>query len=375
MRNRILFLFIFISMVFLWASFGYSLQEETHKAINEYIADNSVNEFSLNNYLLNSLGFKTGQKEKIIGRNAEGTDVELSVFEWLGYGGVQEDRPGEWYDYLPVFGKPTRSVNHFHNPLKEWKDAGLNDIFTGQSQVRWAQNPNQDVGGKWSWLDAREYFYIALTGVDFSGNTQALEQSEKEEYFTKTFRAVGQLMHLVEDASVPEHTRNDAHVMPAYEAYVEKMRKKDLGLWESWIGEPITFDKAILDKPINDSAASVPIARIVDYDKYDGTNPSMTATLRDENTENKKPLAQLIGMSEFTNANFLSGDTMFTDYLDSTHAHYAPYPKGSNAILWIDDTNNRRYLKKTGDGETIKHLANTSMLWRGQALQCCILDS
>jgi hypothetical protein len=35
---------------------------------------------------------------------------------------------------------------------------------------------------------------------------------------------VGQLMHLVEDASVPLHTRNDAHLIFNYETWVEKFR-------------------------------------------------------------------------------------------------------------------------------------------------------
>ncbi len=47
--------------------------------------------------------------------------------------------------------------------------------------------------------------------------------------------------------------------------------------------------------------APVPIARIVDSDRYDGENPAVTTTMP-------------VGLSEYSNANFLSGDTIFNSY-------------------------------------------------------------
>jgi hypothetical protein len=40
---------------------------------------------------------------------------------------------------------------------------------------------------------------------------------DREVYFAGTFRSIGHLMHLVQDASVPEHVRNDIHIVEAYE--------------------------------------------------------------------------------------------------------------------------------------------------------------
>jgi hypothetical protein len=48
----------------------------------------------------------------------------------------------------------------------------------------------------------RGYFYEALTVPD---------QDTKERKLAETFRGLGQLMHLVQDMSVPEHTRDDGH--------------------------------------------------------------------------------------------------------------------------------------------------------------------
>ena len=73
------------------------------------------------------------------------------------------------------------------------------------SSVRWMQEPNQgdlDTGGFWSWRDARRLYYQAL--VEPNANY-------REALWANLFRALGQIMHLVVDASVPEHTRNDMH--------------------------------------------------------------------------------------------------------------------------------------------------------------------
>ena len=54
----------------------------------------------------------------------------------------------------------------------------------------------------WSWPSARVRYYQALTEAD---------PVIREALWADLFRALGQVMHLVVDASVPEHTRNDMH--------------------------------------------------------------------------------------------------------------------------------------------------------------------
>jgi hypothetical protein len=239
-------------------------------------------------------------------------------------------------------------------------EAGLNDIFmkqtiTGQSSVLWSQNLSQNIGGTWSWQDARRYFYIALTGLEYDGEVLVSTPKEKEGYFANTFRAVGHLMHLVHDASVPEHVRNDIHIKPAYEAFVNEARTKRPTIWNDWIRNPITFDKSILEIFSSHPAASVPISRIIDTDIYVGDNPNTTITLLNSQ--------QPIGIAEYTNVNFLSPDTMFTDDLPSDHRHYSPYPKASSTYIWRDLTNKRRYLRKEGAGDSVDHLAAVSLIY------------
>jgi hypothetical protein len=152
MRVRLVILLLTSLMILVSGSTVLSLDEKTHQAINEYIAQNSIGEFSFNNYLQETLGFKAGALEVLRGLESDGIPSKKRVYEWLGYGGIQEDRPGDNTDY--IMNSPTRSVNHFHNPLRQpWNDAGLNDrvlgkSFTGKSLVLWGQNPIQSPGCK-----------------------------------------------------------------------------------------------------------------------------------------------------------------------------------------------------------------------------------
>ncbi|MEW6417390.1 MAG: hypothetical protein AB1480_04630 [Nitrospirota bacterium] len=297
----------------------------------------------MNDYLMKNLGFNGGIKEEISGIDAKGANKTERAFWWFGYGGEQEDIPS---NLIKLAFNNARNNNHFHNPLVTWENAGLNDYFgplnyTGQSLVLWAQNPNQHIGGEWSWQDARQYYYIALTGKDFNGEVKASTQTERERYYADTFRAVGQQMHLVQDVSVPSHTRNDIHALFAIEGWVEALRNDTT--------EPNTFinmiidDKELFDKSVlnlsQNPSASIPIARIVDTDKYTGDNPDITTST-------------VIGIAEYANANFLSEDTAFTNFTypghDSVQVQDYPIQDPRDKLKTVQ----RAYYKKIKDGET-----------------------
>lgn len=315
----------------------YALEVKTHEAINEYIAKNTLNGFSLSDYLDENLGFRGGEEEEIKGQK---------VYKWLCDGGKYEDKPLWTLPYL-------RSVNHFHDPLT---DAGFTGIWGsvmlwGDSSLYWAQDPigTQDPGGHYSWHDVRDYFYKALTSDD---------NTIRQKNFSDTFRGLGQLMHLVEDLSVPEHTRDDGHyVFYNYEDWVTEMDANGLsnvsiqpqtGLI-SVRGVPVSpvfFDPSVLGN-IN-LLAAVPVANLFDTDQYNGTNPNIT-------------MQNNIGLSEYTNANFLSPDSIFTDAF--------PHPAWSNVTendQELDPITGklRTYIKKTGYGETINHLATAGWFYK-----------
>jgi len=237
---------------------SFALETETHKAINRYITQQSINDFSLNNYLKNQLGMKEGTETYF-----KSGYLDQPILKWIGYGGKAED-----IDLRPF--------NHFLNPLT---DKG---ILAYYSALQWAMLPvgNQEWRPISSWNDVRDYYFKALTSTD---------TATRENWFALTFQGVGQIMHLVQDMSVPAHVRDDKHL-------------KLFGLggdgYENWMDEEdnrnaianyvpvISFEYDILF-PLN-------IKNLFDTDRYNGTNPDITTS------------SNIIGLSEYTNANFLN---------------------------------------------------------------------
>lgn len=318
MKKYYIFIFIYLASV----GFGYALETDTHEQINEKIAKTEINDFALDRYLHDNI-------------DPSGIVMNLGnlwVWEWLRDGGKYEDIPVWYMKYL-------RSVNHFHNPLVPVGDAGFSGIWgtgflEGESAVAWSQKAatTQSPGGQYSWYDARENFYNALT----AGNATA-----REEAFADTFRGLGQLMHLVQDMSVPEHTRDDGHYRKAYEDYV--LRHKDLvdaAVAIATADPSKSFALTALSQMSPLLEAPVPIARLFDTEQYTDTgNPEVTLTPN-------------IGLAEYTNANFVSGDTIFNPAF--------PYPKRTSVTTVDRDiadpanpgmTVKRPYYFKNADGE------------------------
>lgn len=276
-------IFIVSIIIFIFSLNSYALEKKSHTAINEYIAENTINSFSFDQYLRDQLGFKEGIDTIIKQFEAQKIDNKPpTIFNWLGYGGKKED--------IPV----SRSFRHYHNPLETWDKAGYKGMW--ESSIIWAQTYNPHTYYQhYSWQDARDYFHWALTSED---------QTERDYYFAKMFRTIGQVMHLVEDSSVPLHTRNDTHVFFHYEYWVEKTRQNESGTFYLWLSDVTRYgyDKSILGITPN-PLAPIPIARIVDTDKYhqNGDNPEVT-------------LYEPVGIAEYSNANFFSTDTRFENF-------------------------------------------------------------
>jgi hypothetical protein len=296
-----------------------AFEVSTHEILNNKAAQSvSPNGFSLDAYLKSNLAFTNGIDERLIDKlNGR------SVLDYIKDGGIHED-DGHWYQFS------SRYLNHFHNPLKPWDQAGFNNylLFTGESSLLWTQRPllTQNTFGNWSWHDARNYYYNALTNAN---------STTREYSFADTFRAVGQVMHLVEDASVPAHTRNDPHIFYNYEKWVMAN--------ENSLNTTPVFSTAPLSVSIG---GYVPITQFWDTNQYDGSFP-LTGTD--------------IGIAEYSNANFFSEDTFKND--DPNGPDFFPYPDKSLTELWTDQSNNRKYLRSIGRGEPVQHQAAVSVLY------------
>ncbi len=282
-RPRFVALWMIIMLAF--APSLFALNVATHRLINEQAADLS----SLDAFLKQNMGMPAGLQTPLK------RDRIRSVREWLAEGGEREDDGGL---------RNGRFYNHFHNPLKPWAEGGLTFRGPNASSVQWMQDPGQG----WGWNDARTFYRRALTASD---------ARTREAAAADLFRALGQIMHLVVDASVPEHTRDDAHPLGSvldflgfragnYEYWVseEQARLGDEGFIAQYLSHPIGFDQGILQipAPAGESVATVPIGRLIDTDRYEYSGPFPP----DPNVT----LGGAIGLAEFSNANFFSENTL-----------------------------------------------------------------
>jgi hypothetical protein len=164
---------------------------------------------------------------------------------------LPEDEPGY-----------TCSFNLFYDPLKPLDPAGFTYpiLFPMpfSSALKWAQNQDgwpAALGGNQSWKKASDSFCKGL---------RVLNQDERDKNLAGAFRALGQVMHLVQDMSVPAHVRNDMHdhmylELPLgiaigrshYETWVRNHPKE----LQTYLERESIFDKSILNWSGPDSAS------------------------------------------------------------------------------------------------------------------------
>ena len=275
-KYTILVFALCVSMLCRSISFAYDSDK-----MHPRIAENAVIKSKMDDYLKNNLKFSGGITEE---KNAK------QIIEIINNGSISEDSPFE------------RTGFHFHNPLRPWEKAGL---FGGDSSVVWAQKYNQGSSGTYSWHTARDAYYQALT-------------TNSDDDFELAFRSLGQVMHLIADAAVPAHVRSDAHITylggDDYENAMTQWAEANGNRPEYFAGYEVSQD--IFDYAVLDPSAPVPISALWDRNIYDGKNPQDT-------------LDSLIGLAEYTNANFITEDTAFSNF---------PHPIASdtnyNVIDW-----------------------------------------
>lgn len=129
-------------------------------------------------------------------------------------------------------------MNHFYDPVNDRAltlsvaQASAFSLATGEStdfhaapnwatgtQDAFAQSPVPEDGHRnhFTVFDAREAEYRGLTGTNKAGQDVASTKVERDKYWATLFRALGDIVHLVQDMAQPQHTRNDMHSgIPGY---------------------------------------------------------------------------------------------------------------------------------------------------------------
>ena len=214
----------------------------TRRAVGDPLLPNSS---QLNIFLIDNLGYDFPQ-----GIN-EPIDGGPNVVGLIAKGAVKEDYPD------------SRVLNHFHDPTQPWNSAGL-FLFTGRymSSIEWSQllTP-QPYGETRTWKTARDAYFKALTSTTVA---------QRKQWFRETFFTVGHLIHHVQDAAVPAHTRNDNHFalfgqFPAGDRFhfwaENNLDVIDQSIQQSGI---LRYSPSLLEQASPNKYAPLPIARIID---------------------------------------------------------------------------------------------------------------
>lgn len=162
-----------------------------------------------------------------------GTTPQLRLEAWLMRGVVREDDLdiGE-YISPPIpdadpYGDKTRVFGHFYDPIN---NDGIPDVpFIINEQrvkaINWAlgltnallptYDPLLTRDNHFTWVDARRAYFKALTyqtaNATFSSTADEFESEARLFFLATTAKALGQVVHILQDGSQPQHARIDRH--------------------------------------------------------------------------------------------------------------------------------------------------------------------
>ncbi|MBW2169314.1 MAG: hypothetical protein JRG69_08660 [Deltaproteobacteria bacterium] len=307
---------------------------------------------------IKQIGCDNGIEHKIKGRAMKGEPK--SIMEWIQYG-------SNWEDLVLSFCVDPLSKNgikncHFYNPVE---DVGLWDYDEneeiGQSLIdRANDNEIGDYGmpnNEWSYQMAKDLYYAALTGdstkyanwvmkdkiiYDWFFGKSNMNQEERDLFFAWTFQAIGHTLHLIQDASVPAHTRNDSHMHIPYTGGIFQ----DTEPFEDWTKENVTNEAMNYNGDGSDPWTYwKDHSNIIIPNVFIDTNPLPEPTYAPSEDLNQ-------GLAEYSHANFLSKDSI-ADF---------DYPGRDGGLFYEDITENgklKRYVyheSENIDNGGVKHL-------------------
>jgi hypothetical protein len=292
-----------------------------------------------------------------------------SIREWIEYGSKFED--SVLFYYYPPFSYQGIANGHFYNPVG---DLGLTDKYgepKGQSLIERAN----DSTNEWSYRMAKDLYYAALTGdstkheywvmrdrwwqvASILSGEENMNQEKRDRFFAWTFQAIGHTLHLIQDASVPAHTRNDSHIaLIEYDPF-ERWTKQNAGdpakmkytgagfePWQHWTDRP---DIIVPDV-------------FIDTHRFP----------EEETAQPSEDLHQ--GLAEYSYANFLSDDSIFSQFaypqLPSLGEEFPNYDE--NDVFFEEDIVNGKgrkflYIKSKNYPQGVEHLALCGLLYHAR---------
>lgn len=340
-----------VMMCLVLMNFNASAYDE--KITHPYITDAAIGRSILNNYLKSYLGIPNGILKEYYG---------ISISDLIKTGSTNED-------------VSSRPCNHFWNPLK---DEGLDEYyiihFTGEPNRNWALGYEVNTGNPlyscpsgdnstssscndYSWRKARDEFYKALTGTT---------ESIRNEHFKEMYESLGRILHLMEDMGVPAHARND---FAGHLNYTELERWYKILNPKNFLGNLYEFHvkrKAKDDASYISSFSPSAIVPIFNTPQEYWGNGNYTGANPDQTIVNNGA-----GLAEYSNANFLSRCTIFTNNLPQDDKRYFPFPNESSVsipnphVITAEDgkPDTVLHFNKDRDGEQINNFVAAKYVW------------
>jgi hypothetical protein len=237
-------------------------------------------------------------------------------------GGTEDNRNVNLDGGVDVGG--ARSMNHFYDPIHKsgGKAIGLTISplgAVGRNSFDWGSISNEtgvDVGfpvynkgvyNIWSWQNARGYERSGLTSTDPIVRSNNL---------VNMFRSVGQVMHLLEDASQPQHVRNEQHLdqISIFDAWsrsvIEDYGKKHVA--------ELIYTHSMLDWR---GGGFIKLEDFWDRHLYNGNLAALNGA------ENGG--AQL-GLAEWCNGNFIGQRATYAEFFAPDDLLHFPFPSLAN---------------------------------------------
>lgn len=291
--------------------------------------------------------------------------AKLSPKDWVGKGSYNQDYWPRWGNHFYTV-KPSRVVG---------KAEGLSDaasrffILRTTNSYAWATVEHQNTPLLWldhligthrpypapenedNWSKARVY---QLAGLTSSSKTI------REENLAHMFYSLGHIIHLNQDLSQPDHTRDDAHPVKSH-AFIENFGDAHRNHPE-WFN-PQRHGWAYW----RDQAHFTKLLDFWDRDRFKGGSAAALIAEASGNAEHK------LGLAEFSNGNFLGEDALYAENIrDTNETHYFPFPKLADtdqpklkaggwwsymdsSILADGTQAPRPFLKKLGSGVQVQH--------------------
>jgi hypothetical protein len=166
-------------------------------------------------------------------------------------------------------------------------------------------------GQNFSWRDARESFYLALTSQN---------EHTRQNYFGSVFQTLGHVVHHLQDMAQPQHVRNDIHNDIAQSGYSEPWDHRSL--FESFTNN-LNLLKTL---PYTSYPSSVDKSWKPAYSSTDES--SVFKQPRDFWAASDYSTSKKLGIAEFVNKNFFSAGTNY----DSGYGAPEGSPTGTPAV-------------------------------------------